>query len=263
MKKPLIGARWDQESQKSRFLTAKKIGLLDFAEVTVPIQKNDIPSDLELPLFAHSAQNAIASSFGLNPKVYTQVKKIADTFDSPWIGEHLALLAPYKNGALGYVATPLLTSETWNVAKKNLAFLKDYYKRPVAIELGPSYFFLGQDFENELEFTTTLTKACEANIILDLSHLIVTNYNLKRNLWFGLDQICWDNVIEIHVAGINKNSETVWHDGHNFEPDEFTLNTLKDLIPSCKNLGAITFEHDPEGDEAAFYRTLERLGGLI
>lgn len=50
-----LGARWDDPIQNSRFVQAKTMGLLDFAEVSCPFASLVAPESIEIPLYAHSA----------------------------------------------------------------------------------------------------------------------------------------------------------------------------------------------------------------
>jgi uncharacterized protein len=261
--KILVGARWDGHKQTNSFLEAKKENLLDYIELSAPLAMGDEPLELGIPMYAHSTENPIASAFGLNEQVMNAVKKCADQYESPWIGEHLCFLAPDQSGAVGYVINPICNNDFKNISVKNIKQLQNFYKRPLAIELGPFYNIVGS-YTDEIDFINTIAQEANCGIILDISHLIVSNRNLKRPDMFGFDKIDKSRVWEIHITGIRKSAtRNVWHDHHGTVPDEETYLMLVSTIKSFVNLKAITLEVDERSSISDFKRSLKRLKHIV
>lgn len=237
-----IGSRWDGPELDNTINIAIQHELIDYLEIATPQCQSEPPIYHELPLLAHSTENPIASAYGLNPAIYNLVKKCADYYQSPWVGEHLCLLAPERTGALGYIINPIFTKEFMEIACDNVKLLQDTYQRPVAIELGPLYNFIG-DYHDEIAFINDIAHKADCYLLFDISHFTVSNRNLNRADNYGYDTIDFERVIEIHITGIKKSqSFPVWHDDHNHVPDSDVLSLLSQIIPKLSNLKAITLE---------------------
>ncbi|MEZ9625879.1 multinuclear nonheme iron-dependent oxidase [Aliivibrio fischeri] len=243
MGKILIGVRWDDPCQNEIYSKLKEENLIDFVEVNYPVSELANPELIGLPIITHSSDNPIASSFGLNMDMVDIIsKKIAKT-RTPWTGEHVAFSGITNSGSLGYIMNPLNTIEDFNTCLENIEIMKQRYSCPLALELGPCYFESTlSDFENELSFLSSLASKSDSYIILDLTHLAISNNNLKRNLLFGEEYLDLDRVIEIHIAGLREGSDGFWHDVHSEPIHNSVLNLLSEYLPKCFNVAAITLE---------------------
>lgn len=242
MNKVNIGSRWDGPEINSTIKKAMQLDLIDYLEVSMPQCRNDIPWEFNMPVLAHSTENPIASAYGLNPEIIEVVKASADECDSPWVGEHLCLLSPDKSGALGYIINPIFTSDFMKISVENIKKLQEIYNRPVAIELGPMYNFVG-DYDDEVSFINDIAEQANCHLLFDISHFTVSNRNLGRPDDYGYEKINWNRVIEIHITGIKKsNAFSVWHDNHNELPNDRLLSLLEIAITKAVNLKAITLE---------------------
>ena len=258
-----LGVRWDDENQNERFIEAKELGLIDFIEVNYPIAKNERPMDVGLPIYAHSANNALCSAYGLNEALVEMVKEEANTYNSPWVGEHLAWLGISEKGALGYVFNPIYNDEFFDITVNNIEKLKRIYKRPIALELGPQYALKG-NFKDEIDFLIKTAEKTNSGVILDLSHLIISNNNLGRELDYGIERFKKANTIEVHVSGIRKSQHSkFWHDCHDILPNELCLQLLSEFCKESKTLKAITFEHTPEASPSDFMKGIHSIRSAI
>jgi uncharacterized protein (UPF0276 family) len=258
-----IGVRWDDEKQNRRFIEAKKLGLIDFIEVNYPLATNERPMDVGLPIYAHSANNALCSAYGLNESLVEIIKNEAIKYNSPWIGEHLAWLGINEKGALGYVFNPIYNEEFFNITIANIEKLKKQYNRPIALELGPQYVLKG-DFKDEIDFLISAAQSTNSGIILDLSHLMISNNNLGRKLDYGIERFQKANTVEVHVSGIRKSENSkFWHDCHDNLPDDKCLEILSSFCNENKTLKAVTFEHTPEASREDFMKGLQNIRGRV
>lgn len=256
---PLIGARWDDGSQNARFLVAKSLGLIDFVEINFPVSPSESPSELGLPVIAHTSNNPLCSAFGVDPAVAALVRQGAHEFASPWIGEHLAWLSDGPVGSMGYVMNPPFCTEFKDVAVENTKRLMSYYGLPVALELGPVYSFSGS-YESELHFLDAVAREAGSLIIFDVSHWLISNNNCGRPERFGLDALDLSRVVELHVAGIRPSDNSgYWHDAHALPPSASTLEIVSDLVKILPNLRAVTLEHNADAPPEEFISALRDL----
>jgi uncharacterized protein (UPF0276 family) len=264
MGKILLGARWDEPSQNPRLNRAREAGLIDYIEANYPITSAEGP-DLEVPtpVFVHCPVNPIASPHGYNRQLASVIKQAADRYDSPWIGEHLCWAGPEDEGRLGYIITPILCDEAHQIAVENILEIKDFYGRPLALELAPQYAPTGT-FPSEMHFLAAVARDSDAHILLDVAHWTASNRNLGRPADYGLDALDFNRIIELHVAGVRcGKSSPFWHDSHGDVPDEEILSLSESLLHSLPALRAITFEHDEIAFEDDLFAVLEHLRRML
>lgn len=258
-----LGVRWDDESQNPRLIKAKEQNLIDFIEVNYPIAAKENPLEVNLPIYAHSAYNGLCSAYGINEDLAQIIKDEANKYDSPWIGEHLAWLGSQQEGALGYVFNTIYDQEFFDITIKNVERIKQIYQRPVALELGPQYQLtgdIGGVFDDEIDFLIKVAEQTQCGIILDLSHLIISNNNLGRELDYGASRFLEANTIEVHVSGMRSSKNChFWHDCHDVLPNELTLTLLSKIVKGSQTLKAVTLEHTPDASEEDFFIGIESI----
>lgn len=260
----LIGARWDDSSQNHRFNCARALGLLDYAEVNYPISPAENPAEIGIPILAHTSNNALCSAHGIDMQVASLVCNGAAASNSPWVGEHLALLSPAGTGALGYVINPLFTKEFAAISVNNARQLSSIYHRPIALELGPLYTQPNGEYLSEMHFLGEIARAANTFIILDLTHWAVSNKNLQRSPTFGFEHLPHERVVELHIAGWRKSpGKNVWHDAHGQLLSEEVLELLATVAPRLPALQAVTLEQSIERSEDDFLLSLSRISTLV
>ena len=257
-----LGARWDDPDQNARFADAARRGLIDYVEVNFPVPWKADPFRLGLPVIAHTSSNPTCSAHGINPGVARLVRDGAETAASPWIGEHLTWLGSAPSGSLGYQINPLFTGEFRDIAARNVRRLKDFYGRPVALELGPIYTG-PTGYESEMHFLADVAKAADTSIILDVTHWQIANRNLGRPFDYGLDALPGERIVELHIAGMRKGSDGYWHDAHQAMPPDEIFDLVEEFVADLPAVEAVTFEHKADADAEDFITGLERLRSFM
>lgn len=257
-----IGARWDDPSQDERATEAYRQGLINYIEVNYPIPYGADPGALGIPILAHTSSNPTCSADGVNLNIAKRVKEGADAAESPWIGEHLSWLGTAPTGSLGYQINPLFTDEFEQLTVLNVRRLRDYYARPVALELGPIYIE-STGYPSEMHFLGAVADDADTKVIIDVTHWQIANRNLDRPADYGLDAIDPARVVELHVAGMRQDSGGFWHDAHDLPPNEEVLAIAAQLVRTLPALETVTFEHNPAASEEEFFRCLAELNPVI
>jgi uncharacterized protein len=258
-----LGARWTDDVLTERCKKAIDEGLIDYLEVNYPIGKPEEPEVMGLPIYVHTPFNALCSAAGIDHSVASLVRKMANKLESPWVGEHLGLLGYTQQGALGYVINPLYSHEFAEVSIDNIKNLKKYYRRPIAIEFGPTYSVNG-DYESELHFMADVSQRANCFIIFDICHWMISNINLKRPRDYGLNVLDPKRVIEFHVAGFRKGRSSHFvYDDHNSSPHPYLYKMLPKILRRFSMVQAITLEHYGLDAEAEFLRILRKLKRII
>lgn len=258
----MLGARWDDPEQNPRFAEAKRRGLVDYAEVNFPIPWKADPLLLDLPVIAHTSSNPTCSALGINRAVADLVRNGADNAASPWVGEHLTWLGCAPSGSLGYQINPLFSEQFRDIAVENISGLRQFYGRPVALELGPLY--TGPTaYRSEMHFLADIAELTDSAIILDVTHWQIANRNLGRPVDFGFDALPQQRIIELHIAGMRQGSDGFWHDSHQFAPPDEIFRLVETLVGDLPAVRAVTYEHRADAPEADFFAGLERLRHFI
>lgn len=251
-----IGARWDDPVQNPRIMSASAQGLIDYIEVNYPVPFGADPGALGIPILAHTSSNPTCSAEGISLNIARQIKQGADAADSPWIGEHLSWLGTAPTGSLGYQINPLFTGLFKDIAALNVRRLRDFYSRPVALELGPIYL-QATGYESEMHFLDAVAREAGTKVILDVTHWQIGNRNLGRPEEYGLSAIDPDQIVELHVAGMREDSKGFWHDAHELPPGQDILALTATLARDLPALEAVTLEHHPAAAEEEFFRCLD------
>jgi uncharacterized protein (UPF0276 family) len=254
-----VGARWDDTKQTVRFQAARSRGLIKYAEVNFPISPLDNIQDIQIPILAHTSENPLCSSHGLNYSLAEMVRQGAIASNSPWVGEHVSFSGSDEIGALGYVINPLFIADFAATAVANIRQLSAYYEKPLALELGPLYTPPSGDFRSELDFLNYVAEETNSKIILDLAHWTISNRNLGRSADFGLTHLSRHRIIELHIAGIRKGGGNIWHDSHGESLDQEVLELTGFVLKYGHEIRAITLEHSFERPEEDFFRSLDEL----
>lgn len=257
-----LGGRWDGPDQDARFADAARRNLIDYVEVNFPVPWKSNPFRLGLPVIAHTSSNPTCSAHGINPGVAWLVREGADTAASPWIGELLTWLGSAPSGSLGYQINPLFTAEFRDIAARNVRRLRDYYGRPVALELGPIYTG-PTGYESEMHFLADVAEAADTAIILDVTHWQIVKRNLGRPPEYGLDVLPRDRIVELHIAGMREGGDGYWHDAHQAMPPDEVFGLVEGFVADLPALEAVTFEHKADAPAGDFISGLERLRAFI
>lgn len=258
-----VGARWDDPAQDPRIGAAHARGLIDYIEVNYPIPFGAAPAALGIPVLVHTSSNPTCSAEGISVNIARRIKEGADATNSPWIGEHLSWLGTAPTGSLGYQINPLFTEEFEQITVLNVRRLRDYYSRPVALELGPIYV-QSTEYPSEMHFLGTVAEDADTKVILDVTHWQIANRNLDRPPEYGLDAIDPERIVELHVAGMRCGSDgRFWHDAHDVVPSREILDITETLVRDLPALEAVTFEHNPTAPEDDFFQCLEDINRVI
>ena len=260
----MVGARWEDASQNARFSCARSLGLLDYAEVHYPVSPAHNPGAMGLKILAHASSNALCSAHGIDMEVAQKVRAGALAANSPWVGEHLALLSPEGTCALGQAINPLFTEEFVAISVVNARQLAGLYGRPIALKLGPLYTHPKGDYRSEMHFLAEVALAANALIVLDLSHWTVSNKNLRRPPTFGFDHLPLERVVELQLAGWRKSpTQNLWHDAHEEPPGEEILALLAAVLPQLHQLKAVTLEQTMERSTEDFLLSLDKVHSVV
>jgi len=172
------------------------------------------------PLILHCASLSVA---GFIPPCAGTIAAVADQARStgtPWIGEHLAFIAADPLGdepgaaatTLSYTVCPQLSEQTVERVAENLAVLRPQLPVPLILENSPQYFAVPGSTMAMSDFIAAVAERCDIDLLLDLSHFLITALNTGVDPLREIDRLPLERVIEVHVSGLNAQSGVVWDD---------------------------------------------------
>jgi len=212
-------------------------GLIDYVEMPFEQLRHapELASIQELaPVILHCASMSVA---GFVPPSETTVNAIgleAERTATPWIGEHLAFVSadgineePDRDTTptnLTYTLCPQLSEETIERVEQNLATLRPRFSVPLILENSPQYFAVPGSTMNMVDFVCEVASRCEIDLLLDLSHFMITSANTGVDAMKEIDRMPLERVVEIHVSGLSLQAGVVWDDhGVPAPPEMFAL----------------------------------------
>ncbi|WP_404525053.1 multinuclear non-heme iron-dependent oxidative enzyme ApyH [Bradyrhizobium diazoefficiens] len=244
-------------------------GLLDYIELPFELLRHD-PSSLAVrnaaPIILHCASMSIA---GFVPPADATLDAIAAQVDltgTPWIGEHLAFIsadplpgsALHDSTTLTYTVCPQLSEQVLANACANVTRFQERFSVPLIVENSPQYFVLPGSTMSIVDFVAEFHQRTGVGMLLDLAHFRISALNMKFAAEREILRLPLEQVVEIHVSGLDVQAETAWDD-HAGLADEATFDLLHAVLSRARPR-AITFEYNwsPELDEEVIVRQIDR-----
>lgn len=173
-----------------------------------------------VPLLLHCASLSVAGFVPPSDSTIAAVAKHACLVDTPWIGEHLAFIAAdaladdprAQPTTLTYTVCPQLSEQTLERVVENLATLRPQLPVPLILENSPQYFLVPGSTMSMSTFVTAVVHRCDVDLLLDLSHFLITALNTGVDPLRELELLPLERVVEVHVSGLNRQSGRVWDD---------------------------------------------------
>lgn len=196
----------------------------------------------------------------LDERAIARARSLAELYRTPWVAEHFQCLHT-EDGTfnLNYVFPPLYTEEFLDRFVANARALAARLDQPLVMENIPGFFDVRHSQMPEPVWLRRFFDATGCGFLLDLPHVwLEAHYRgIEPRHW--LDQFPLEDVVELHVAGVDEDSDLggPWI-GPTEPPDEI-LDLMVHAIPRCPNLRAVTFDaFSPSLTADVLFRSVER-----
>jgi len=183
-----------------------------------------------VPVLLHCASMSVAGFLPPSEATVDAIAREAERTRTPWIGEHLAFVSadgiaeePDRDAAptnLTFTLCPQLSAETVERVAENLAQLRPRFPVPLILENSPQYYAIPGSTMNMVDFVAEVAARCDVDLLLDLSHLLITSLNTGADPFRELERLPLERVVEIHVSGMSMQSGIVWDDHATPAPDD-------------------------------------------
>lgn len=250
-------------------------GLLDYIEVPFEQLRHDPGAgDIQhdIPVILHCASMSMAGFVSPADDAVEALASETARTRSPWVGEHLAFLTadplrasaePAEPTRLNYTVTPQYSEEVLAQVIANLDRLAPRIPAPIILENSPQYMALPGSSMTMIDFIAALVAACDARLLLDLSHFAITAYNMGYDPDEAFGRFPVEKVVEVHMSGHSLRSGIMWDD-HAVPAPEGSFRLLERLLERTKPR-AVTFEYNwgPDFPEDLIENHVERARSMI
>jgi uncharacterized protein (UPF0276 family) len=226
-----------------------------------------------IPVVLHCASMSVAGSVPPKDETLDAINYEAERTRTPWIGEHLAFVS--ADGlkmdeetagaptALTYTVCPQMSEETVELVADNLNALQPRFDVPLILENSPQYFTVPGSTMLMVDFIRAVFERCDAGLLLDLSHFLITMLNTGQDASKEIDRLPLERVVEIHISGWNTQSGVVWDD-HATPAGPVVFDLLKRVMRRARPR-AVTLEYNwsPSFPQAILKSHLDRVRQMV
>jgi uncharacterized protein len=179
-----------------------------------------------IPMILHCASVSVAGTVPPTRITLEAIADLATRMRTPWIGEHLAFVSaesleddrsndhhddghcdPADPTQLTYTVCPQLSEASVDRVVANLTAARTHLgAMPLLLENSPQYFEIPGSTMPMSEFIAAVIDRCDAGLLLDLSHFLITCINTGADPLRELRRIPLHRVVEIHVSGLSVQS---------------------------------------------------------
>jgi uncharacterized protein (UPF0276 family) len=240
-------------SPSARRIADAQPSLVDFLEVPFELLESQ-PSLLERDppshrILLHSASLSLAGALPTPELKLRSLGTWAKRLSVPWISEHVAYVAaprlggselpPYETGFT--VPPPMNADVAMHVAARADAAGLELGSR-ILLENSPLYFLPPGSNMDQGRFFRLIFEHSSAEMLLDLTHLVISAHNLGLSAEVALRALPLERVTQLHVSGVEFAEGVSWDNHASSVPDE-----VLDLLPLALSGGwvqAITLEYN-------------------
>src|SRR6266576_5940419 len=144
----------------------------------------------------------------LDERSIQRARALAELYRSPWVAEHFQCLHT-EDGAhnLNYVFPPLYTEEFLERFIANASGLQARLDQPLVMENIPRFFDVRASRIPEPVWLCRFFEATSLGFLLDLPHVwLEARYHGRDPIAF-LEEFPLERVVELHVAGVEQDSD--------------------------------------------------------
>ncbi len=154
----------------------------------------------KFPVIPHGVSISLGALEPIDENYLFLLKKLLDHIDSPWFSDHLCLSS---HGKIQYhdLIPVLKTDESIDVIVEKIKKIKEYTKRPFAIENISYYTESSFHTYDEVTFTNKILAKSDCLMLLDINNVFVNSKNLKFDPYEFINNLNLDRVVQIHMGG--------------------------------------------------------------
>jgi uncharacterized protein (UPF0276 family) len=184
--------------------------ILDSAELIDHLAMADPPANDDInfaaiqqtfPLLLHDYLGQLSDP--LSEYALRRAEQLYQRYQSPWVAEHFQCLHTQDHArSLDYVFPPLYTEEFLDRFCRNAETLRDALGAELVMENIPGFFSVQLAQMTEAEFLRRFFERTRCGFLVDVPHLWLAAHYAGRDAAEYIGEFPLEEVIEIHVAGV-------------------------------------------------------------
>lgn len=248
-------------------------GLIDYIEIPFEQLRHtpEVGAIQEtVPVILHCASMSVAGFVPPDQRTLKAIGREAERTKTPWIGEHLAFITadPIEDDdatptSLTYTVCPQMSDETVERVASNLASLQQHFDVPLILENSPQYFDVPGSSLSMADFVSAVVERCKVGLLLDLTHFVISMLNTKKDPLSEIDRMPLEQVVEVHVSGLNVQSGIAWDD--HASPAPPVVFDLLERVMKRVRPKAVTLEYNwsPQFPESMLVKHIDRVHEIV
>lgn len=156
--------------------------------------------DKNYPMICHGLGLSIGDPFTIDKEYLGKLRELLKWTKSKWFSDHLCFSSVGKVHYHDLIPV-LRTSESLIKIADKINYIQDYIQLPFAVE-NISYYHDADFHEmSEVEFINRLIDKTNCSLLLDINNTYVNSLNFNFDALKYLENVNYDQVIQIHIAG--------------------------------------------------------------
>lgn len=152
------------------------------------------------PIVMHGVSLSIGSTDPIDFDYLRKLKKLATRVDAVWLGDHVCWTG--VAGRNGHDLFPIpYDEETLAFIIDRIKIVQDFMERPLILENPSTYLSFASSTMPEDEFIARMAEGSDCGLLLDVNNVYVTCRNHDLDPQAYLENIPYDRVVQIHLAG--------------------------------------------------------------
>ncbi len=165
------------------------------------------------PLVMHGVGLNILGHEPLVEDYLNRLCRLADKVNPAFVSDHLCWVGAHGYRHHDLLPTPF-TRDLIGYAAERVALVQKRLGRPLALENLSSYVSFPSSEMEEWEFYTAVVEEADAYYMLDINNIYVSSQNLGFDPEEYLRHIPFDRVLQVHLAGHERNASGTIIDTH-------------------------------------------------
>ena len=205
------------------------------------------------PVVQHGVALGIASANELDFNYLEKLKSLCQLTKTPWASDHLCWTQAHNHHYHELLPLPY-TQENADFIAQKAKQVQDFLGIPFALENLSSYLSFKDSEMTEWEFYSYIIEKAGIHMLLDVNNVFVSSINHKFDPYDYLNNLPYDRIIQIHLAGHKKLENGMILDTHDNFVCEEVWQLYKFIYKKCNGVATLLEWDD---DFISFEKTLK------
>jgi hypothetical protein len=152
------------------------------------------------PIVLHGVSMSLGSTAPLDREFFAEVRKLADRVRAVWLGDHVCWTGTHGVNTHDLLPLPY-NEDTLKHLVQRIRTVQDLLERPLVLENPSTYLTFRTSTMSEAGFLRAMAEEADCALLLDVNNVYVTCRNHDLDPAVYMDEIPYDRVVQIHIAG--------------------------------------------------------------